>query len=88
VRLAPHAWQVVLPIRFTNPQRRHLYGVLKGRTPARFARLHAIAGPNGASGQLGDAAFHPRGHLSVRHSERVSDHLLCPTFPQSCLLDV
>ena len=28
VRLAPHAWHVIVPIGFTNPQRRHLYGVL------------------------------------------------------------
>ena len=33
VRLAPHAWQVVVPIGLTSPQRRHLYGVLKSLTP-------------------------------------------------------
>lgn len=52
VRLAPQAWQVVVPIGLTKPQRRHLYGVLT-RAPIvadepnhRAPALHVVTGPN------------------------------------------
>ena len=54
VRLAPHAWQVTVPIGFTNPHRRHLYGALiyaslygdKQGVAARIARTRVSCLPH------------------------------------------